>query len=89
MVRSSHVATEFIYVATRNGHCASGKLVAIRMCARQRRSTAQDRGALLPMTKPGAEDRHARATGMRAQQRHERDRGILLQQRFLCCDRLV
>ena len=36
MVRRSHVATEFICVATGNGHYASGKLVAIRHSARHK-----------------------------------------------------
>ena len=33
MVRRSHVMTEFINVATGNGHCTSGKLVTIRHSA--------------------------------------------------------
>ena len=36
MVRRSHVATEFICVATGNGDCESGKLVVIRHNARDR-----------------------------------------------------
>ena len=36
MVRRFHVAKEFIGVATGNGHCASGKVVAIRHSAYDR-----------------------------------------------------
>ena len=43
MVRRSHVATEFICVATGNGHYASGNLVTIR-------HNAHDKDAMSPTT---------------------------------------
>ena len=46
MVRRSHVATEFIFVLTGNGHYASNKLVVVR-------HNAHDRGALPHMCNTG------------------------------------
>ena len=53
MVRRSHVTTEFICVATGNGHYASNKLVAIRYSPR-------DRGTLPRTTGMCATEMHTR-----------------------------